>query len=119
MEKRLYVFSDLCNGCRLCELICSFVVSRQFNPNKSYIKVAKIDEEGLSIPMINCDGKRCIEAGLVIPKCAELCPTGCIVFTELEDAVRKQVELVRKRVEQPIFKVIAPWKWRAPWRSWG
>lgn len=116
--KRLYVFYDLCSGCRLCEIICSFVTAGEFNPSKSHIKVVKVDEEGFSMPVIDCDGQTCLNLGFAAPRCADLCPSGCIVFTEPGDFVQKVEELIRARREQPIFKEIATWKWPYPWRPW-
>lgn len=30
---------DLCTGCRICQLICSFNIIGKFSPEKAYIKI--------------------------------------------------------------------------------
>ena len=42
--KRIYVIEDLCAGCEICEVICSFVNTKEFNPRKARVKVVKIEE---------------------------------------------------------------------------
>jgi hypothetical protein len=47
-----------------------------------------------------------------------MCPTGALIYATLDEVVEKRRELNEKRTLQPIFKVIAPWKWPFPWREW-
>lgn len=117
-KKRIYVFEELCNGCRLCELQCSFVNEKEFNPKKALIRIAKVDSEGIDTPIVNCDGD-CPETKNGTPACVQVCPTGAISYVTATEAFNMRQELVKKRNKQPIFKVIAPWKWPFPsWKEW-
>lgn len=55
---------EKCTGCRACELACSFHKEGVFAPSKSRIKIVRIDEEGLDIPIgcEQCDSAPCITA---------------------------------------------------------
>jgi len=44
MAKALTVVEELCNGCRLCEMACSFLQAKEYNPSKSKIKIIKVEE---------------------------------------------------------------------------
>jgi len=48
--KKLVFNSDLCTGCRACELACSFINEGLFSPSKSRIRVVKFDREGVDVP---------------------------------------------------------------------
>jgi carbon-monoxide dehydrogenase iron sulfur subunit len=62
------VFPAHCNGCRLCELTCSFQHYDLFNPNLSRIKVKTDEEEMVDYPVVcrQCDD----------PACEKACATG-------------------------------------------
>lgn len=113
-KKILYAFDDLCNGCRNCEMACSLANSKEFNPRKSKIKVSRVVYEGRNYHTIDCDGK-CPDGS---PQCVFVCPTGCLTYVTKERAAKMNHELAMKREIQPIFKFIAPWKWKYPWRPW-
>ena len=57
--------AEKCSGCRICELICSLVHEKEFNPKRARIKVIKQDRIGLSIPTTCNQCKECI------PSCPE------------------------------------------------
>lgn len=63
MNKLLFD-SSLCTGCRACELACSFACTGEFGPSKSRIRIVKMDEEGLDIPVgcDQCDDAPCVRA---------------------------------------------------------
>jgi Fe-S-cluster-containing hydrogenase component 2 len=116
VTKRLFlVAGELCNGCRNCEMWCSWVHTQTFGPNRGLIKVAKDSEGAVDLPIINCDGTcpHPMEQG--VPLCAEMCPTGTLIYTDSKDAYKKRVELDTKKELQPLFRLIAPWKWPYPW----
>ena len=66
--KRIHVQKEKCNGCRICELRCSFEHENCFAPSLSRIHVFKDEKEGIAIP------KTCIICG----KCIESCPEEAI-----------------------------------------
>lgn len=79
--KRLIVNSILCSGCRLCELICSFIHENEFLPSKARLHVVinrgiRMDTpaELIDIPHV-CN--QCDPA-----PCAEVCPTDAICIDQ-------------------------------------
>jgi len=89
MENPLLVDLEKCNGCMICETACS--VEKDVRPSDSRIKVLKVEELEINIPVvrINCD----LCGGQ--PTCAAQCPTGAIKFVELGQAlsIRKGMRL--------------------------
>ncbi len=69
-QRVLLVSPELCTGCRLCELACSFQHFREFAPSRSRITVVRKEEEGLDIPVVclQCEDAPCVAA----------CPTGAL-----------------------------------------
>ena len=121
MGKRIFVVSnDLCNGCRNCEMWCSFCATRhgEFNRMHSRIKLFTDSEGKLNIPTVDCNGKSCLHNEKGEPLCVEMCPTGTLVYTEIDDLYQKRIELEEKRRKQPLFRLIVPWKYPYPWREW-
>ena len=117
-QKKVYVVEDLCTGCKMCQLICSYEHSQEFNPKKSKINVIHVDEQGIYIPIVDCDYDCKFNTENEVPKCVKFCNTGALIYSTSEEAAEMKRELVRKRVVQPLFKVIAPWKWPFPWKPW-
>ncbi len=66
LQKVLFVNSEQCVGCRVCELACSAHHERSFNPAKSRIHIVNWNGKGLDVPMV-C--QQCIK-----PPCLEACP---------------------------------------------
>lgn len=73
--KRIVVDANLCAGCRLCELACSFFHEEVFSPTLSRVTVVKQDVYGLDFPVLcrQCDHCPAIDA----------CPTNALTRTEL------------------------------------
>lgn len=70
MEKSLNVYPEKCNSCRLCELVCSFKKTNDFNPARSRIQLSVFPEEAFYIPVV-CP--QCAEAW-----CVDTCPNRAI-----------------------------------------
>lgn len=118
MAKRVFVVSDdLCSGCRNCEMWCSFLRSNKkgFGPAHSNIRIVKDDRGLLNRPLVDCSGRAC-SAGGEEPICVEMCPTGCLIYCNSEELHKKKLDLNERRKDQPVFKLIAPWKYPYPWR---
>jgi len=118
MEKRLFVFDEICSGCKNCQMWCAFARKKEFNRAYSRIEVARDLDGRFDMPITDCTGEECPKNEKGEPLCVEMCPTGCLVYTDAEDAYKKRLELHKSREVQPIFKLIAPWKWPYPWREW-
>jgi Fe-S-cluster-containing hydrogenase component 2 len=101
--KKLIFVSDLCTGCKACELACSFKHEKLFSPALSRIRIVRNDEDGFDIPtgceqcedapcMVVCPTKaltRDGETGVVLlnmdlcigcKQCMTVCPFGAIVY---------------------------------------
>ena len=118
MEKRIFVFEEICSGFANCQMWCAFTRKKEFNRAYSRIQISRDSQGRFNIPMVDCTTKDCTtrnEKGE--PLCVEMCPTGSLVYTDAEDAYKKRIELQRSREVQPLFKMIAPWKWPYPWRA--
>lgn len=61
--------SQLCSGCRICELVCSFKHRDVFNPKKSAIRVYR-SEPAIDVPIVCFQCRK--------PLCADACPTNAI-----------------------------------------
>ena len=78
-RKVLAVDLNLCSGCRSCELRCAFKHHQQCNPSHSRMRVVRLDQVGVSVPLfcLNC------EEGF----CQEICPTKAIQRDEKTGAL--------------------------------
>src|SRR4030042_572057 len=121
MKKKIFVVAnELCNGCRNCEMWCSFLKQKknEFNPTLSEIKIIKDAEGILNIPTVDCDLEGCPQNDRGEPICVEMCPTGTLIYSDRKDLYQKRLELEEKRRVQPVFRLIAPWKYPYPWKEW-
>lgn len=61
---RLLFDSALCTGCRACELACSWVKTGSFWPDRSRVRVVRLEWEGLDLPLgcEQCEPAPCIAA---------------------------------------------------------
>ncbi len=62
----IHIDAQLCTGCRVCELICSFTKHGAFNPKRARIRIAKTERVFVDIPVV-C--RQCPE-----PSCVASCP---------------------------------------------
>jgi Fe-S-cluster-containing dehydrogenase component len=74
---RLVVLAENCRGCRSCQLACSFVRTRVFNPGRSMIVLERDLASGRTAPMIKPIG--CDLCG-GDPACANACKYGAIAY---------------------------------------
>lgn len=114
------VSNELCNGCRNCEMWCSFHIGKGegFSPSTSRIRVETHPEGIFNIPHVHCDAAGCPVNAEGDPLCVEMCPTGTLIYGGEEELEGRRVELREKRSKQPLFKLIAPWKYPYPWGEW-
>lgn len=79
MRARLVTRFDVCTGCRVCELVCSFVKEGAFNPRYARLRIEAAAAGLYQQPVvcIQCDN----------PACMRVCPTGAIYRDSLTQAV--------------------------------
>lgn len=79
MSKMFMVDLQACTGCRICEVVCSFEKEKAVRPSKSRIRILKMDEYGMDVPVIcqHCQS----------PPCVDVCPVNAIVRLEGESRV--------------------------------
>lgn len=70
MRTRIVTKFDLCTGCRICELICSFVKEGGFNPRYARLRIETTEDSLFNdlVVCIQCDN----------PACMRVCPTEAI-----------------------------------------
>lgn len=80
-----------CDGCRLCELVCSLRLYGEFNPSRSAIRVSKAEKRGIYVPVISPSGGLLFDPdGALIecdlcdgsPRCVEICPNDAVWIRE-------------------------------------
>ena len=81
MERVLMVDLDKCTACRICELVCSLIVEGEHNPAKSRIRIVEHYEADVAIPLISTECPPKCE------RCVEFCPTECLWFVTMQEAV--------------------------------
>lgn len=64
-NNKITVDTEKCVGCRICQLTCSFLYYKNFNPSKSRIKI--IEVYGLT-PIIEFTDE-CIQCGECVNNC--------------------------------------------------
>lgn len=89
--KVLVVEADKCIGCRICELACSYLHTKEFSPKKSRIKILERRGLGVFIPVIDVSCK----ANENCNKCIISCPTKALKIVEPGDAaiIRKESKI--------------------------
>ena len=67
----ILVHSQLCTGCRACELACGFRWTKQMNPSQASIGVRRDDHTGMVSVKIQASCDVCRERE--IPMCIQVC----------------------------------------------
>lgn len=64
MDRVLVFNTDRCTGCSLCEQICSLVHTETCNPERSRIRISRMDQKGVNIQTFcqQCEDAACIAA---------------------------------------------------------
>ena len=75
MPKIIVVDPDRCNGCRLCEIVCSVKKEGVSDPSRSRIRIIEWETAGAYLPLI-C--QHCEE-----PVCESVCPVIAIEHDEI------------------------------------
>ena len=68
--RSLSIDVEKCTACRVCELVCSYKHEGVFAPSLSRIRVVRLHEKGLNVPVV------CVNCAR--PACLEVCPTGAV-----------------------------------------
>ena len=82
--KMLQIHTELCGGCRICELACSYAKYKENNPTKSRIYTVRREFIGVFFPMVcqQCEP----------PVCRSVCPTDAIYRDEKLGVIRVDLE---------------------------
>lgn len=78
--KTLFTNPKVCTGCRSCELECSFYHYNENNPARALLRIAKVEEKSLDIPVV-C--RHCMKA-----PCMNACPVEAIIRDPQTNAVK-------------------------------
>jgi len=78
----LVLNSEACNGCRICELACSFHHQRVFAPEYSSLKVSSDYREGKIHLSLEATCDFCLQESQ--PMCVQYCVTGALQKREGE-----------------------------------
>ncbi len=68
-----------CTGCRVCELASSFTHEGVFSPSLSRIRVVKIEDKGVNMPI------SCLDCSNML--CTDACPTGACQEYKVDEAL--------------------------------
>lgn len=98
LEKVLIVDLDKCTGCRICELVCSMVKEKEFNPRKSLIKVLRNKEVDANFVVLS---NKCDYCG----DCIEWCTPEALSFVNMEEAILSWKGAKLGRVPAPLFGI--------------
>lgn len=96
---RKIIVSDInqCNGCRMCEMVCSFAHEGRFNPAAARIKVFKIEVKGIDVPIVDPSCDLCKIVG--DPRCVKYCPTHVLRCVDVEPEGFHVLDRIRLEVE--------------------
>lgn len=76
LGKRIVANPGRCVGCGVCEVVCSVGFEGMVNPSRSRIKVARVEERAVDLPVVCL---QCSDA-----PCSDACPVGAIGKSEVD-----------------------------------
>jgi anaerobic carbon-monoxide dehydrogenase iron sulfur subunit len=81
MAERKVVMAEpeKCTGCRVCELSCSFKHEGVFSPSLSRIRIVKVEDKGINLPV------SCLDCSTMA--CSQACPTGACLPFEVKETL--------------------------------
>lgn len=82
MQRVLFVDMEKCNGCKICELVCSGTHFEEYNPARSYIRILMEPRVGIHYPVLKMGCDSCGGAY----NCAARCPRQALRFVEPKEA---------------------------------
>jgi formate hydrogenlyase subunit 6/NADH:ubiquinone oxidoreductase subunit I len=97
-EHTMVFDADKCTGCRICELTCSLMLHKEFNPKKSYIRLIANEEANVYIPILDI---RCSFCG----NCVEACPTKALKIVNLEEAIGAMKGATVGSFALPVYRI--------------
>jgi Fe-S-cluster-containing hydrogenase component 2 len=92
MKKIIVSDINQCNGCRMCEMVCSLAQEGQFNPSASKIRIFKNEACGIDIPIIDSSCNLC-------QRCVKYCPTRVLQCVDVEPEEFHVLDKIRKVLE--------------------
>jgi Fe-S-cluster-containing dehydrogenase component len=107
-KPRIFVEESICNGCHMCEMMCSFVNTQSFYPGKANIKVINYEWKGRNKPVISCDVETHSPCR-TLPQCVRYCPTGALVWATKDEFASMLYEHQQGIELNPSHKARAPW----------
>ena len=82
MPKSVAAIPERCVGCKLCQLICSYITLRVFNPSRSFLAIKADEKRGLfEIEIL----PECNDCGACIKYCPSEALMGEAPLSEKED----------------------------------
>ena len=83
MPKNVAAIPERCVGCKLCQLICSYITLRVFNPSRSHLAIKADEKRGLfDIEFL----PECTDCGACIKYCPSEALMGDASLFEKENA---------------------------------
>lgn len=99
MDRGLIVDMERCNGCRICELVCSSSHFEEYNPALSYIRVLVEPRVGVHYPALKMGCDLC-GGGY---RCAEWCPREALRFVEPSEAAAAMKDRIIGSIPAPMI----------------
>lgn len=107
-KRRIFVEESICNGCRMCEMICSFINTQGFFPGRANVQVLHYEWKGKNRPLVSCDLET-HPSCQSFPQCVQYCPTGALVWATKDEFASMIYDFHKRKETKPSYKARAPW----------